>query len=46
MVVIPGTQNPTHLRENIGAAGVTLSDEQFAKIARIGQKAALLRAPK
>ncbi|CAN5588191.1 aldo/keto reductase [soil metagenome] len=46
MVVIPGTQNPAHLRENIGAAGVTLSDEQFAKIARIGQKAAMLRAPK
>ena len=46
MVVIPGTQNPAHLRENIGAASVTLSDEQFSKIARIGQKAALLRAPK
>jgi len=46
MVVIPGTQNPAHLRENIGAASVTLSDAHFSKIARIGQKAALLRAPK
>jgi pyridoxine 4-dehydrogenase len=46
MVVIPGTQNPAHVRENIGAAGVTLTDEQFAKIARIGPKAAMMRAPK
>jgi pyridoxine 4-dehydrogenase len=46
MVVIPGTANPVHVRENIAAASVQLTDEQFAHIARIGQKAAMLRAPK
>ncbi len=44
LVVIPGTANPAHLRENIGAAHIALTDDQFAKIARVGHKAAMLRA--
>ncbi|MFT3698864.1 MAG: aldo/keto reductase [Kofleriaceae bacterium] len=46
MIVIPGTTRPEHLRENIGAVDVHLTDEQFQKITRVGQKAALLRTPK
>ena len=45
LVAIPGTCNPQHLRENVAAASVTLTDEQFAEIERVGKKAALLRAP-
>lgn len=46
LVVIPGTANPAHVRENMAAANLRLDAEQMARIARIGQKAALLRAPK
>ncbi|HEY0255712.1 MAG TPA: aldo/keto reductase [Kofleriaceae bacterium] len=46
MVVIPGTTRPEHLRENVAAADIQLTDEQFGKIARVGQKAALLRTPR
>jgi pyridoxine 4-dehydrogenase len=34
MLPIPGTSNPEHLRENVAAAGVQLSDEDFAAIDR------------
>jgi aryl-alcohol dehydrogenase-like predicted oxidoreductase len=46
LVVIPGTANPAHVRENVAAARVVLSSEQFAKIGRIGEKAARLRTPR
>jgi pyridoxine 4-dehydrogenase len=45
IVVIPGTQNPAHARENVAARDITLTDEQFAAIGRVGEKAAKLRAP-
>jgi aryl-alcohol dehydrogenase-like predicted oxidoreductase len=44
IAVIPGTQNPEHLRENVAAAAVELSDEHYAEIERIGRKADQLRA--
>jgi pyridoxine 4-dehydrogenase len=44
IVVIPGTQNPAHLRENVAAASVELGDEHYAEIERIGRKADQLRA--
>jgi aryl-alcohol dehydrogenase-like predicted oxidoreductase len=43
LVAIPGTCNPAHVRENVAAASLTLSDEDLAEIDRIGRKAALLR---
>jgi aryl-alcohol dehydrogenase-like predicted oxidoreductase len=43
LVAIPGTCNPAHVRENIAAAAITLSDDDAAEIDRIGRKAALLR---
>ena len=43
IAVIPGTQNPEHLRENVAAAAVELSDEHYAEIERIGRKADQLR---
>jgi aryl-alcohol dehydrogenase-like predicted oxidoreductase len=46
LVVIPGTSRPDHARENVAAGDVQLSDDAFEEIARIGQKAALLRAPR
>jgi aryl-alcohol dehydrogenase-like predicted oxidoreductase len=46
LVAIPGTCNPEHVRENVGAASVVLADEDAAEIERIGRKAALLRAPR
>ncbi|MEP6864480.1 MAG: aldo/keto reductase [Deltaproteobacteria bacterium] len=46
LVAIPGTANPAHLRENVAAANVVLDADQLAKIARIGRKAAMMRAPK
>jgi len=45
LVAIPGTNQPDHLRENVAAASVRLTDEQVAAIDRVGRKAALLRAP-
>jgi pyridoxine 4-dehydrogenase len=44
IVAIPGTQNPAHLRENVAARDIALTDEQFAAIGRVGEKAAKLRA--
>jgi aryl-alcohol dehydrogenase-like predicted oxidoreductase len=44
IAVIPGTQNPAHLRENVAAANIELSDEHYAQIERIGRKADQLRA--
>jgi pyridoxine 4-dehydrogenase len=32
MLPIPGTSRVAHLEENLGAAGVRLSDEQFAAL--------------
>ena len=46
LVAIPGTANPAHLRENAAAANVVLDAEQLERIARVGRKAAMLRAPK
>ena len=43
LVTIPGTSRPEHLRENMAAADITLTDDQFDEIARVGKKAALLR---
>jgi pyridoxine 4-dehydrogenase len=45
IIAIPGTSNPEHLRENVAAAAVHLTDEQADEIERVGKKAALLRAP-
>lgn len=45
LVAIPGTSRPEHLRENLAAADVELTDEQFDEIARVGKKAALMRGP-
>lgn len=39
MLPIPGTSNPQHLRENVEAAGITLSDEDFAAIDKQAKKA-------
>jgi pyridoxine 4-dehydrogenase len=46
IVAIPGTQNPDHLREDVAAASIELTDEQFEAIGRVGEKAARLRAPR
>jgi len=45
IVAIPGTANPQHLRENVAAASVRLTDEQFHAIGRVGERAALMRGP-
>ncbi|HVA58106.1 MAG: aldo/keto reductase [Gemmatimonadaceae bacterium] len=37
MLPIPGTGNPEHLRENVGAARVKLSDDDFARLDRGGR---------
>jgi pyridoxine 4-dehydrogenase len=41
MLPIPGTGNPEHLRENVEAAGITLSDEDFAAIDKQARGAAV-----
>lgn len=38
MLPIPGTSNPHHLRENVEAAGIQLSDGDFAAIERESRK--------
>lgn len=43
IVAIPGTQNPIHLRENVRAADIQLTDDQFAEIGRVGERANMLR---
>jgi aryl-alcohol dehydrogenase-like predicted oxidoreductase len=45
IVAIPGTANPAHLRENVAAADLRLTDDQLAAISRVGERAAMLRAP-
>ncbi len=40
MLPIPGTGNPDHLRDNIKAAGTTLSDADFAALDEQGRRAA------
>ena len=37
MLPIPGTGNPEHLRENVAASGVELSDADFAELDRVGR---------
>jgi pyridoxine 4-dehydrogenase len=39
MLPIPGTSQVSHLEENIAAAGITLTDEEFAALDREGRKA-------
>jgi aryl-alcohol dehydrogenase-like predicted oxidoreductase len=34
MLVIPGTSSPEHLEENVGAAGLELTDADFAELSR------------
>jgi pyridoxine 4-dehydrogenase len=40
MLPIPGTASPDHLAQNVAAAGVTLSDEDFAILDKQGREAA------
>ncbi len=40
MLPIPGTSKVKHLEENVAAAGVTLSDKDFAELDALGRKAA------
>lgn len=40
MLPIPGTSSLAHLEENVGAAGVTLSDEEFARLSEAGKTTA------
>jgi len=39
MLPIPGTGKVAHLEENVGAAAITLSDEEFATLDRVGREA-------
>jgi aryl-alcohol dehydrogenase-like predicted oxidoreductase len=39
MLPIPGTGNPAHLAENVAAAAIRLSDEEFAALDRAGAAA-------
>jgi pyridoxine 4-dehydrogenase len=39
MLPIPGTGKVAHLEENVGAAAITLTDEEFATLDRIGRAA-------
>jgi aryl-alcohol dehydrogenase-like predicted oxidoreductase len=36
---IPGTSNPEHLKQNVGAAALQLTDEEFAALDRQGRQA-------
>ena len=40
MLPIPGTSSVKHLEENVGAASLQLSDEEFQKLSRVPQLAA------
>jgi pyridoxine 4-dehydrogenase len=40
MLPIPGTGKVKHLEENVGAAAIKLSDDEFAQLDRVGRKAA------
>jgi aryl-alcohol dehydrogenase-like predicted oxidoreductase len=37
MLPIPGTSKVKHLEENVAAAGIALSDEDFAALDRLGR---------
>ena len=39
MLPIPGTGKVAHLEENVGAAAITLSDEEFATLDHVGRAA-------
>ena len=39
MLPIPGTGKAAHLEENVGAAAITLSDEEFATLDSAGRQA-------
>ena len=39
MLPIPGTGKVAHLEENVGAAAITLTDEEFATLDRVGRAA-------
>ncbi len=39
MLPIPGTGKAAHLEENVGAAAITLSDEEFATLDSAGREA-------
>jgi pyridoxine 4-dehydrogenase len=39
MLPIPGTAKVAHLEENVAAAAITLSDEEFATLDRVGREA-------
>ena len=41
MLPIPGTGKVAHLEENVGAASIRLSDEEFATLDRVGRAARL-----
>jgi aryl-alcohol dehydrogenase-like predicted oxidoreductase len=43
MLPIPGTSRPEHLRQNVAAAALRLSDEDFAALDRHGREAAASR---
>jgi aryl-alcohol dehydrogenase-like predicted oxidoreductase len=43
MLPIPGTSRPEHLRQNVAAAALRLSDEDFAALDRQGREAAASR---
>ena len=47
MLPIPGTGKVAHLEENVGAAAIMLSDDEFATLDRAGRRTeALLTAPR
>jgi aryl-alcohol dehydrogenase-like predicted oxidoreductase len=45
MLPIPGTSNPEHLRQNVAATALRLSDEDFAALDRQGREAAQNPSP-
>jgi aryl-alcohol dehydrogenase-like predicted oxidoreductase len=38
MLPIPGTSSVAHLEENVAAATVRLTDEQFEELSKLGQR--------
>jgi aryl-alcohol dehydrogenase-like predicted oxidoreductase len=44
MLPIPGTSNPQHLRQNVAAAALRLSDDDFAALDRQGREVAASKA--
>jgi pyridoxine 4-dehydrogenase len=37
MLPIPGTGKGSHLEENVGAAAIALSDEEYSTLDRVGR---------